>query len=444
MASFHSMEELPSGWRVTKLGAVASVDWGNTSLTKSNYTASGFPAFSASGHDGFMKSFEHEGRAIIVSAIGARCGKCFLADGRWTAIKNTIVIKPTTDLIDLDFLYFFVNDETYWTRTGSGQPFIAIGRAREHSVILPPIHEQRAIGHVLRTVQLAKVHTDRVIAAAHQLKASLMRHLLNYGPVSISEASEVEVCETDIGWLPSHWQVQPLSTVATVKTSTASTKAVSAATTSSSDSAIVHFVKVADMNLTGNERRFTHSNVMMNVEKRITTKLNAVPSQATVLPKRGAAIATNKKRMTTTYTLLDPNLMAVIPSAGLVPEYLFAWFETFDLRSITDTTTLPQLNKKDIEPLPFPVPPLNEQRAIADMLSTVQAKVSTEHSRSAALHGLFESLLDNLMTGKQRMVGFDVKGSTEKRKRSSLADIFGKWPGDETDEQVRKALEEMD
>ncbi len=44
---------LPAHWQVVRLGEVATVDWGNTALTKSLYKPSGYQAFSAAGPDGF-------------------------------------------------------------------------------------------------------------------------------------------------------------------------------------------------------------------------------------------------------------------------------------------------------------------------------------------------------------------------------------------------------
>ena len=77
-----------------KLKDVAKLEWGNTSITKSSYVEAGFPAFSAAGSDGFLNHAEFEEDGIVLSAIGARCGKCFKAYGKWTAIKNTITIIP--------------------------------------------------------------------------------------------------------------------------------------------------------------------------------------------------------------------------------------------------------------------------------------------------------------------------------------------------------------
>ena len=97
---------IPAHWQVVRLGKVADVDWGNTKLTKAIYKPMGYPAFSATGQDGFTDFYEHEGDAIIVSAIGARCGKCFFATGQWTAIKNTIIVRPIERFTDALFLFF--------------------------------------------------------------------------------------------------------------------------------------------------------------------------------------------------------------------------------------------------------------------------------------------------------------------------------------------------
>ncbi len=78
MSTATAKPNLPADWQVVKLGEVLDIDWGNTDLTKKIYQPKGYPVFSAMGQDGFTDFYEHEGNAIIISAIGARAGKVFL------------------------------------------------------------------------------------------------------------------------------------------------------------------------------------------------------------------------------------------------------------------------------------------------------------------------------------------------------------------------------
>jgi len=109
---------LPPGWQWTRLLDATRHHSGNSKLIKGKLCdAPGenlFPAFSASGQDVWREGYESEGDAIIVSAVGARCGKAFLASGKWSAIANTHVVWPQPDKIDRKFLWYRINDERFW------------------------------------------------------------------------------------------------------------------------------------------------------------------------------------------------------------------------------------------------------------------------------------------------------------------------------------------
>jgi type I restriction enzyme S subunit len=174
------------------------------------------------------------------------------------------------------------------------------------------------------------------------------------------------------------------------------------------DSVLCMGVKVSDMNLPGNENRFESANVQKRLPLALARK-KLVPANAIVFPKRGAAIATNKKRLTTTWTVLDPNLIAVRAKRTVDSDFIFFWSQTFDLRTITDPGPTPQLNKKDLTPLLIPVPPdIIEQEEIAAALSTVEAKISLQRRRHALLNDLFRTLLHKLLTAEIRVGDLDL------------------------------------
>jgi type I restriction enzyme S subunit len=179
----------------------------------------------------------------------------------------------------------------------------------------------------------------------------------------------------------------------------------------SEDAVVAHGIKVSDMNLPGNEREITHANLARRIKLSLATR-KLIPSETVTFPKRGAAIATNKKRLATTWTVLDPNLIGVRTKPGLDYRYLFYWFEQFDLRTITEPGPTPQLNKKNLTPLLLPIPATEgEQRAIANALATIDRKLAHHQHKRATLNDLFQTLLHQLMTARIRVADLDIDTS---------------------------------
>lgn len=141
--------KLPDNWCWVNLKSVLRHQSGNSKLIKGKLNSEKgkglFDAYSASGQDVYTEFYEHEGDAIIVSAVGARCGKAFLATGKWSAIANTHIIYSNGDLIDIRYLYYILNDESWWVRSGSAQPFVVVNESLSRAFALPPLSEQHRI-----------------------------------------------------------------------------------------------------------------------------------------------------------------------------------------------------------------------------------------------------------------------------------------------------------
>lgn len=116
-------------------------------------------------------------------------------------------------------------------------------------------------------------------------------------------------------------------------------------------------LKVGDLNLPGNEQTVMSAREWLSERAKAGAAIVA-PKDAIVFPKRGGAIATNKKRVLGRSCILDPNLMAVAPKrpSPVSYPYLRVWFEMLDLASISNGSTVPQLNKGDLYPLEVPIP----------------------------------------------------------------------------------------
>jgi type I restriction enzyme S subunit len=268
---------------------------------------------------------------------------------------------------------------------------------------LPPLAEQRAIAHVLRTVQRAREACERVLAATRQLKQSLLHHLFTYGPVPFPHAPHVPLKETDWATFPAHWEITRLGKVADARGGTGFPPE-----HQGQSAGQYPFFKVSDMNLAGNETLMRRANNYIREEVR--HELGATPFKpgTVIFPKVGGALHTNKKRMLTADSLLDNNLMGVTvkDEHECLPEFLFRWFETVNLSNLSNPGPLPSINANRVKATLLALPPLPEQREIARQLGVVDAKIAALETRRAALDALFRSLLEHLMTGRLRLPEF--------------------------------------
>ncbi|MBU4455855.1 N-6 DNA methylase [Patescibacteria group bacterium] len=140
---------------IVELKDVCVVDWGNTELTKKSYIENGeYLGVSAAGCDGRMKHFEHEVGTVVLSAIGANCGRVFYPDEKFTAIKNTITFTPDKKKLYPKFLFYILKDNTF-PRRGGGQPFMTKGDVKKYKIPLPPIEVQKEIVEQIEVKQKA-------------------------------------------------------------------------------------------------------------------------------------------------------------------------------------------------------------------------------------------------------------------------------------------------
>ena len=70
--------------------------------------------------------------------------------------------------------------------------------------LAPSLPEQRAIAHILHTIQEAKAARQRELALERERKAALMDYLFSYGTKSEPRK------QTEIGEIPESWEVVSL------------------------------------------------------------------------------------------------------------------------------------------------------------------------------------------------------------------------------------------
>ena len=94
--------------------------------------------------------------------------------------------------------------------------------------------------------------------------------------------------------------------------------------------------------------------------------------------------------------------MYVTDFLGNDPRFCFLWLDWIDFTSHNSGGAQPSLNRNFIYPIPLPIPPIPEQRKIADILSTWDRAIETTEALLATARTQKRALMQSLLTGKRR------------------------------------------
>jgi type I restriction enzyme, S subunit len=402
--------ELPVGWRLARLGDVASessernlvlrlgrddiqtVDNQRGLIPSNRLLGEDFSRYKTVAHN----AFAYNPMRLNVGSIGL-----------W-AQNRPVIVSPDYVVFSCDETALFPPFLDFLRRTSvwggqisqSGQGSVRLRYYFHHiadfRLPLPPLREQRAIATVLRTVQRAKEACEQVIAATRALKQSLLHYLITWGAIPFDQPERVQLKESEIGQVPQHWQVLQLRDVADLSTGT--TPATSVAEYYDGKTPFIKTAQIAN-----NRIRTASAFVsLLAIEK---YRLKLYEPGTILLAMYGQGKTRGQCSLLEISAAITQNAAAIRPRATVHPAFLWTYLlSRYEfLRSEGIQGHISHLNLGYVGILPVPVPPESEQTVIASHLSAVDAKLDVEEARRSALDRLSESLLHNLMTGKVRV-----------------------------------------
>lgn len=320
---------------------------------------------------------------VLIAMYGATAGQVGIL--RFESSTNQAVcgILPNDCTIPEYLYYCFLSkkDELISQAVGGAQPNISQIKIKNTLIPLPPLPEQKRIVAIL----------DEAFAHIAKAKANAEKNLQNARELFESYLQNVFANPGE------DWEVKIIKEVCELKSGT------TISTSLERDKGDVLYTKIADMNLPENTIEINTSSRFVN---RNEIKQNQIiPEGAIIFPKRGGAIATNKKRKIIKPTIVDLNTMAIIPSKKINKNYFFHWFQLFDLNTISSGANIPQINNYSFDDVYIPYPiSLKEQQAIVhklDSLSTETKKLETIYQQKIeALDEVKKSILQKAFSGE--------------------------------------------
>lgn len=317
------------------------------------------------------------------------------------------VIRPRPDELLPEFAYFAVQSEEFVGAVarherGASYPAVRDKDILGESIPLPLPGEQRNIAAVLGKVQTAVEVEGELIRVTRELKQAALRQLFTRGLRDESQR------ESRFGTVPASWGEDVLSECAFVQTGIAKNSK-----NHRPDDIKIPYLRVANVQ---DGRLDLREMKMIQVSAKEADACllqvgDVVLTEGGDFDKLGRGfiwegqiercVHQNHIFAVRTYRdRLDPRFFAYLAQSS----YGKAYF----LSVAHKTTNLACINMTKLRAFPVLLPDLDEQKEIATLLQTIDAKLAHHEARQKLLRELFRTLLRDLLTARRRVTGVDL------------------------------------
>ncbi|MBU4076585.1 MAG: restriction endonuclease subunit S [Euryarchaeota archaeon] len=255
---------------------------------------------------------------------------------------------------------------------------------------LPPLPEQRRIAEVLGTVDSAIQKVGGAIEGTERLKKGLMQRLLTRG------IGHERFKESEVGRIPDEWEIVQVGDITDehkqgfYTSENYSEEGINLVRITDLQNPEISYLKMPKIKI--DDELFKQFKV--DVGDFLIARSGAIGRYGIVKSSIPCVFASYIIRFRFDSCRVD-NL------------YFGKLFESFyisnELKKITQGATNKNINAYNIKKIKIPLPPLPEQRRIAEILSAADRKLELERRRKEKLERVKKGLMNELLTGKKRI-----------------------------------------
>ena len=412
------MKKLPEGWKYETFEQlkiqIIDGDRGNNYPKQNEFTKEGFCLF-LSAKNVTKRGFEFNEKQFITKEkdLLLRKGKLSKGDlvlttrgtvGNIAYYNNSVEYKHlriNSGMVllrspeNIDNLYFYKIMTSYIVQNnikniafGSAQPQLTVKEIKKFKIPLPPLEEQKKIAEILSTVDQKIAFVDNQIEETELLKKGLMQKLLTEG------IGHSEFKDSEVGRIPESWEVIQIKQLGSVITGSTP--------------------KTSHKEYYNHGTRLWASPSDLGKSKEIkntATKLSELGfKQTRILPTRSilvTCIGSTIGKIGIAYEEMSTNqqINSVVCNEKNDPDFYYYALEQKKeyIKKLAGTQAVPLLNKTDFSMIKVIHPPLEEQKKIAEILSTTDEKLENLKAKKESFEELKKGLMQKLLTGEVRV-----------------------------------------
>ena len=341
--------------------------------------------------------YSTEGRQVanpgdVLLAVRAPVGDVNIAQGQCVIGRGLAAIRPgpKVDPLFLFFALMYARPQLRVRATGS--TFESVNRAAisEVEIPLPERKTQKKISGVLQFVLDSQAGATKLLDVLASARRTATQRLFTRGLRGNAQK------ETEVGPIPQDWNISTIGEHFSV---------VSGGTPSRAnpmywEGGTIPWVKTAEVSY----------NVITDSEERITdvalaeSAAKLLPAGTLLMAMYGQGVTRGKVAILGIDASCNQACAAMLPLGDLVLTrflYHFLAYRYEEIRRLSHGGQQQNLNLEIVRDLHLVIPDqVTEQHEIADILDALDASMRLHEQKRSLLKGLFESLLNDLMTGE--------------------------------------------
>ncbi|EKO0789299.1 restriction endonuclease subunit S [Salmonella enterica] len=401
---------VPAGWVQCKLGDALTLQRG-FDLPQRLRKEGSIPIISSSGESGWHNKAIISPPGIVTGRYGT-IGEVFFIDRPFWPLNTTLYVREFNGITPF-YAYFLLKTVDFQSHSGkSGVPGVNRNDVHQENILLPPIKEQIAISTTLSNVDELISALERLLSKKQAIKTATMQQLLT-GKTRLpqfalrDDGTAKGYKKSELGDIPEDWDNSTYGQVFSFLATSTNARS------DLSDTGECGYIHYGDIH--------TKWNNNLNLENSSVPRISSDLVSSSFI-KDGDLIMADASE---DYAGIGKS----IEIQGVRDNIIVAGLHTYLLRDMNNIfvngfrgylhciravkANIDRLatgmkvfgvSKNNLKTIPIPVPPKEEQTAIAAILSDMDKEIQTLQQRLDKTRQLKQGMMQELLTGKTRLI----------------------------------------
>ncbi|MGN8371681.1 restriction endonuclease subunit S [Helicobacter pylori] len=378
----------PSNWQRVRLGDICEITTGSLDANEMVHYGK-YRFYTCAKEYYFIDKYAFDTEAILISGNGAYVGYVHYYKGKFNAYQRTYVLDNFSEHIMFVkyFLTMFLQSHIQTNKNEGNTPYIVMATLKDFEILLPPLNEQIAIANILSDVDHYLYTLDALILKKESVKKALRIKMLN----QILASNGVEFRELGDIILSLKTGLNPRSFFKL--------------NTPNANNYYVTIRELEDYTI-----KFTHQtdriddNALSLCLKRSNLEKDDILFSGTGTIGKVSIIEKNPNNWA-----IKEGIYSIKPNKKIVfPRFLMFCLESSNIQNDIKNKSFGGIVKSipmnDLQQIQIPLPPLNEQIAIANILSDLDHEIISLKNKKRQFDNIKKALNHDLMSAKIRVL----------------------------------------